>query len=228
METKQTIIKCRYKKCNCNNEIPLNSNTINNIVRYGNAYYHSECFITWCKEGIKHFKNNQKYKDMLSNIDAYKEDAYKHLVDRIDNDDLFNFIMDRYGVKTLDKYIYIKLNRIFNGTLEGIREGGIPKEHFLDMWKRKSHQLDKIHQNNIVKGKKMNTTQTIMYDISVLINKYDSYLQWLEREKILKAENDFNNSSTEMLTRGIRNRKENNIVRDNDISSLVNDIFDDD
>lgn len=227
MENKQTIIKCKYKKCNCNNEISLNNNTINNIVRYGNAYYHSECFIRWCEEGIKHFKNNQKYKDMLSNINIYKEEAYKRLVNRIGNDDLYNFIMDKYDVKTLDTYIYIRLTRIFNGTLEGIREGGIPKEHFLDMWKRKSHQLDKIHQKNIVKGMNMTTTQTIMYDISILVNKYDSYLKWLEKEKIIEAEANYNNSFTKMLTKDIRKQTENNKVKDDDISNLVEDIFDD-
>ena len=226
MESKQTILKCKYKKCNCNNEILLDNNSINNIVRYGNAYYHSECFISWCNEGIGRHKNNQKYKDMLSNIDAYKEDAYKHLVNRIENDELYNFIMDKYDVKTLDTYVYIKLTRIFNGTLEGIREGGIPKEHFFDMWKRKSHQLDKIHQQNIVKGKNMTPTQTIMYDISVLINKYDSYLKWLEKEKIIQAEANYNNKSTQLLTREIRSRRENNIVEKDDISKLVNDIFD--
>jgi len=227
MEDRKAIVKCKYKKCNCNNEIPLNENTINNIVRYGNAYYHSDCFINWCNEGINHFKANQKYKDALSSIEVYKEDAYKHLINRIENYDLYKFIMDRYDVKTLDTYVYVKLNRIFNGTLEGIREGGIPKEHFFDMWKRKTHQLDKIHQQNIVKGKNMTTTQTIMYDISVLINKYDSYLKWLEREKIIQAEANYNNASTKLLTREIKNRRENNIVEKDDISTLVNDIFDD-
>lgn len=226
MEDEKTI-KCRYKKCNCNNKIHLNNDTINSIVRYGNAYYHSECFISWCNEGIKHFKNNKKYKDALSNIQLYKEDAYKHLINKIENDDLYNFIMDRYDIKTLDTYVYIKLNRIFNGTLEGIRKGGIPKEHFLDMWKRKSHQLDKIHQNNIVKGKNMTTTQLIMYDISVLINKYDSYLKWLEKEKIIQAEANYDNSFSGLLTREIKGRRENNIVNNDDISTLVNDIFDD-
>ena len=226
MENKQKILKCRYKKCNCNNEILLDNNSINSIVRYGNAYYHSECFISWCKEGISHFKKNQKYKDALSNIELYKEEAYKRLANRIENDELYDFIMDKYDVKTLDTYVYIKLTRIFNGTLEGIREGGIPKEHFFDMWKRKSHQLDKIHQKNIVKGKNMTPTQTIMYDISVLINKYDSYLKWLEREKIIQAEAGYNNQSTPLLTREIRSKRENNIVGKDDISMLVNDIFD--
>ena len=217
--------KCGYKHCKHKERlIEFDQNSINNIIRYDNKYYHSECFKEWCKNGIKRYKNNKKYIDALKNINDYKKDAYIKLSKNNENDEFYQFIMDKYGLKQLPNSIFIRLNKIFTGKLPNINKNGIPKEHMYDMWKRKSNELDRIRAKTIVKGYNMSIEQAIMYDISVLVSKYDSYLSWLNRQKMNETTTEDN--SIDRLTRDIRSAVGNyNMRRNDDISDLVDDIF---
>lgn len=71
----------------------------------------------------------------------------------------------------------------------------------------------------------MNVDQRINYDLSVLVNKYDSYLKWLEKQKILEAEKEIEkNENIVGKTIGYVNQKAEKNNSD-DISDLVDDIF---
>jgi predicted double-glycine peptidase len=77
----------------------------------------------------------------------------------------------------------------------------------------------------------MNTTQRLNYDLSVLVNKYDSYLKWAEQQKVLEAENlnTQQNSCSEInrYAKSISYISSNNTTsQSDDISNLVDDIFD--
>lgn len=226
-DKKNRTYKCAYSHCNHEKHlITVDQNSINNIVRYGDKYYHSECFKNWCNYGIDHYKNNKKYIDALNNIEEYKKDANSRLSKNSENDEFYQFIMDKYGVKQLPNSIFIRLNKVFTGKLPNINKNGIPKEHMYDMWKRKSNELDKIRAKTIVKGYNMNVEQSIMYDISVLISKYDSYLSWLNRQKMNEISPEDN--SIDRLTKDIKSATGNyNMKKNDDISDLVDDIFND-
>lgn len=70
---------------------------------------------------------------------------------------------------------------------------GIPPSDLLDMWQRKIDMLNGIAKKNEVKGIHMQPEQRLSYDLSILINKYDSYLRWKEKQKILEAEKETEN-----------------------------------
>lgn len=117
-----------------------------------------------------------------------------------------------------------KLGNIYNGTFKGMSVG-IPPEHLLDMWRRKMDMLNGIASRNSTKGITMNIDQRINYDLSILINKYDSYLKWLEKQKILEAEKETEkNENIVGKSVGYISQKENSNNSD-DISGLVDDIF---
>jgi hypothetical protein len=103
---------------------------------------------------------------------------------------------------------------------------GIPPEHLLDMWKRKIDMLNGIASRNETKGIKMKPDQRINYDLSILVNKYDSYLKWLEKQKIIEAERETaKNENIVGKSIGYMATKQSNKNDSDDISDLVDDIF---
>lgn len=81
--------------------------------------------------------------------------------------------------------VWQKLGNIYNGTFKGMSVG-IPPSDLLDMWQRKIDMLNGIAKKNEVKGIHMQPEQRLSYDLSILVNKYDSYLRWKEKQKYLK------------------------------------------
>ena len=103
---------------------------------------------------------------------------------------------------------------------------GIPPEHLLDMWKRKIDMLNGIADRNKTKGIVMSSDKRINYDLSILINKYDSYLKWLEKQKIIASEKEIekiDNIVGKSIGYTTSNKSEKN--DSDDISALVDDIF---
>ena len=86
--------------------------------------------------------------------------------------------------------------------------------------------LNKTAQRNKIQGKNMDASQRINYDLSILINKYDSYLKWLEKQRIIEVEND-NEQPNLNITNFINVNQHNNVSNneDEDLSDLVDDIF---
>lgn len=137
-------------------------------------------------------------------------------------DNIYNFMLDNYEVTSVPKYVFIKLNSIYSGTFSGMNSGILPTE-LLDMWERKLPYLNKIAHNNITKGKKMEQSQRISYDLSILINKYDSYKNWKRNQEILEQEQKEQGTDKPIVIGNIQNKNIKNNT--DDISNLVDDIF---
>ena len=225
----KTTVKCCYKCCPYENEIIINSHSLREVVRYDNKYYHSDCFIKMVNQKKSRYKKEdiiKRYNNQLNNIDNYKKDAYSFLIDRVSKDELNEFLMNSYGVDSVPSFVWMKINSIISGEYKNVSKKGIPSYHLLDMWKRKYHELIKMHQKLIVKGKNFTPTQLISYDLEVIISKYDSYLKWLHSQEVIESDMKMaSESNDEFLTRNIKTT-ENNIVEDK-IHDIVDDIFDD-
>ena len=108
---------------------------------------------------------------------------------------------------------------------------GIPPSDLLDMWKRKIDILNGIAKKNETKGIHMQPDQRLNYDLSILVNKYDSYLRWKEKQRILEAENKkkIEESKTSINQNIIcaKSNEGNLNQKNDDMSDLVDDIFDD-
>lgn len=215
------------RKCSCCREyFYINNNNIDDAIYYDKKTYHSSCFINICnkRSQMKREDVSQKWAWVLNHLDSIKQDSYEHLKLTIAKEDVLNFIKDAYDITIIPTTVWQKLSNIYNGTFKGMTYG-IPPEHLLDMWKRKIDMLNGIASRNAIKGKTMNTDQRINYDLSVLINKYDSYLKWLEKQKIIEAEKEIEkNENIVGKTIGYVTQKIEKSNSD-DISDLVDDIF---
>ena len=215
------------RKCSCCGEyFYISNNNIEDAIYYDKKTYHSSCFINMCdkRSKMKRADVSQKWTWVLNNLDSIKRESYEHLRLAVVKEDVFNFIKEAYDVTIIPSTVWQKLANIYNGTFKGM-SFGIPPEHLLDMWKRKIDMLNGIASRNTTKGKSMNADQRINYDLSVLVNKYDSYLKWLEKQRIIEAEKEIEKNEN-IVSKSIgyvpHKIKKNN---SDDISDLVDDIF---
>lgn len=227
---KQSNIGIKRKCACCREYFYINKNNVKEAIYYGKNTYHSSCFIDICQKRSKAASKNisEKWSKVLNNIDAIKNKSADHFNNMILKDDIFNFIRDTYDITVVPTVIWRKLDSIYEGTYKGM-SCGIPPEHLLDMWTRKIDMLNSLANKNVTQGKKMSTEQRISYDLSVLINKYDSYLKWLEKQKILEAEKN-TNQSTSIVGQivdyvSLNNQLDDKRIDNRNISDLVDDIF---
>ena len=223
----------RYKKAGikrkcgcCGQDFYISNENIEEAIYYDKKTYHSRCFLDMCSKRSKMKRSDvaQKWLWILENIDSVKRDSYKHLNVAIIKDNVFEFIKSAYDVTIIPTTVWHKIGNIYNGTFKGMSEG-IPPEHLLDMWQRKIDMLNGIANRNVTMGKKMSEEQRINYDLSILINKYDSYLKWLDKQKILEVEKETEkNENIVGKTIGYTNEREK-VKHSDDISDLVDDIF---
>ena len=215
------------RKCSCCGEdFYISKDNIDDAIYYDKKTYHSSCFINICnkRSQMKREDVSQKWTWVLNHLDSIKQESYEHLKLAVIKEDVFNFIKDAYDITIIPTTVWQKLSNIYNGTFKGMTYG-IPPEHLLDMWERKIDMLNGIANRNNTKGRTMNVDQRINYDLSVLVNKYDSYLKWLEKQKILEAEKEIEkNENIVGKTIGYVSQKTEKSNVD-DISDLVDDIF---
>ena len=215
------------RKCSCCGEdFYISKDNIDDAIYYDKKTYHSSCFINICnkRSQMKREDVSQKWTWILNHLDSIKQESYEHLKLAVIKEDVFNFIKDTYDITIIPTTVWQKLSNIYNGTFKGMTYG-IPPEHLLDMWERKIDMLNGIANRNNTKGRTMNVDQRINYDLSVLVNKYDSYLKWLEKQKILEEEKEIEkNENIVGKTIGyvVQKAEKNN---SDDISDLVDDIF---
>lgn len=185
------------RKCfECKEQIIFDRDNLDQIIKFEDSFYHYDCFINACTRKSKKNNASPKWGLALKDLDSIQESTKKHLNTAFIKDDIFQFMKTNYNVKVVPNSIFNKLEDIYNGKWKGLA-CCIPPEDLLDMWQRKMDYLTKVKMNNITLGKEMDGATQINYDITVLINKYDSYLKWKERNKIIEQET--NKVHTEIL-----------------------------
>lgn len=241
--TKNIIKKC----CFCKKDIIYGIKIKDNGIFYDNHYYHNDCFDKWCN-ALKRITPKRKY--ALDHKDDFRHEYFnkmeyllskhsntqktiKELNDNARNEiekiriesELDSFIKLKYNFRVIPTNIWRKLNSIYKGEYKNINIP-IPAEHLLDMWERKNKELTIIYQNNLKKGKVFTNESLFNYDLAILLNQYDSYLKWLEKNKKELSVNlnnkEINNSVK--IARNIINNYGTNKTKD--IIDDVNDIFD--
>lgn len=228
-------LNCICKTCfKCKKEIDLVNE---DKVKFQNHFYHLDCFNQLCLKPTQKWKNaskfveqyisdaeydteklKQKYNMTPSQIKESKLAADREVDKWYTESDLCSFLRQKYNT---DKLPYTYLKQVFNGNYKGITKG-IPANHLLDMWRRKSNYLDKVYLNNKTKGKDFSTEQRIKYDLAILVSKYDGYLKWLETQKLIEIEPKIENNN--LITNDIYISKTDSNQKD--LNDVIDDIFD--
>lgn len=219
------------RKCPCCNQtMSINKNNIREAIYYDGKTYHSKCFEDMCEKRSKNKRINisEKWTEILININAIKKDSFTHLMSSLYKEDIFSFIQNAYGLTIVPSTVWQRISDINSGNYKYMCGNGIPLEHLLDMWQRKINMLNRVANDNTRKGKVMNSTQRIIYDLSILVNKYDSYKKYLEKQRIytLETEKIANESLVSLAVVSQKNMDNKNTSDDtDDMSDIVDDIF---
>lgn len=214
------------RKCNCCKEtIYISKNTIDDAIFYDKKSYHRKCFIDICNKRakMKRVDVSEKWQWVLKNIERISHESKYHYIESIYKEEINQFILSEYDLTIIPSSVWQKLSNIYFGTFRGMSVG-IPPEELIDMWRRKIDYLNRIANQNMTKGKVMNSDQRINYDLSILINKYDGYKKWKESQRVLEQEQREQRLEEPIVMTG---NIQNEMTEKNtdDISDLVDDIF---
>lgn len=145
-------------------------------------FYHYECLLEDLLDKQEK-KKRQKLTQMEieDRLSKQKQDGLKIINEMLDEERLYCFIYNYYGLVSIPKSFIYSIEKVLNGEYKGLLKG-IPIEDLLDMWQRKKNELDKIYEYNKRKGKDLDLSARLSYDLAVLVGKYDSYLEWKQKE----------------------------------------------
>ena len=215
----------------CKQIIPIIRGNYDNIIYLDGKCYHKDCFIPMCERKSQKKRALPKWKYALEHLDEVILNTKNVLDYFFDKNDVYEFIVSFYGLSIVTSKIFIKLDAIYEGTFKGMYTP-IPPCDLYDMWVRQKKYLIKVKENNLRKGINLSPEEQVIYDLSILINKYDSYVRWKEQQKIIAQTNETESKilADINLHSSISNtniNKHNNTENDeDDINALLDELFD--
>lgn len=142
-------------------------------------------------------------------------------------DKLYDFIYKEYNVSTLPQYVFMQITSLYKGEYtKNTREPlQISIFDLYDMWQRKMDYLKQTYEYNKTHGKDMYGANRVCYDLAILINKYDSYKRWKEKQNAIHEQEKALAEQTKKMkairqTKSIQTPSENEI----DISDIIDEI----
>jgi len=157
------------------------------FIYHQSAYYHYDCFI---KYHVNKKKLNYDDAKTLADKMVTKTNESEYVNSLIDKDRLTYWIYDNYGITVLPPLFFQKIKQINDGTFS-IRVN-VPISYFdlLQIFKKMKTYLDKVNYKNERKGKKIDSIKRIDYDLAIVINNYDEYLKWKQKQKTEEIEKE--------------------------------------
>ena len=202
---------------------------INGFIIENNKYIHINCYIQ-NKSNLK--RNAWTIEQCQNKINELKEKTQKEISNRTIRKKVTDWIFKTYEISFLPTYFYTKLDSVYNGTYKGLSKP-VPPEDLLDMWQRKINYLNNVAINNKTNGKGMDNSGRVNYDLAIILNKYDSYLEWKKEQEIIKNDilkraneekNAVNYNNIISSSKEYINKEKN---KDNNESININDIIND-
>lgn len=147
------------------------------------VFKHSHCYID---QQMSKKKKPKTYEECMEDIKEFKKIVY--VPTKNIRKEVTDFIYDMYGITSLPKQFFIKLDSIYSGTASNLSRP-IPPEDLLDMWKQKKLYLEEIAEKKRKQnGEPFPLYLQINYDLAILLSKYDGYLQWKEKNRMASLE----------------------------------------
>lgn len=131
-----------------------------------------------------------------------------------------DWIYREYEISFLPKHFFINLDKVYKGTYKNLKKP-VPLEDLWDMWQKKMPYLRKVYDKNKRMGKNIEGMSRVNYDMSIVLSRYDSYLEWKEQQKqALAAEQISKGSSIDYSKINTNAPSDNNT----DINDILDEI----
>lgn len=153
-------------------------------VVWDKSYMHFNCFV----EKLSTKRGNKLSLEQIQNqVRKIQKENESHIKDTILRERFYRWLQNSYNVVVIPTYFFVKIDSVITGEYKGLTIP-IPLTDLFDMWQRKKNELDKIAMNNLAKGKGIDSITRLNYDLAILVNKYDSYLNWKNKQKQIAEE----------------------------------------
>ena len=134
--------------------------------------------------------------------------------------------MDMYDLTFVPSYFYVRMSEVFNGSYKGLSKP-VPPEDLLDMWQQKRNFLLQNAEKQRKRDKNIDGISRVWYDMSILLSRYDAYLDWKEKQKLAmidieeKKKESIDFVKYNDIVKNSNTKKENNTI---DINSMLDEI----
>lgn len=224
---KEILRKC--KVCDA-----VRTKTINidkdKFIYYKGSFYHYDCFIKYIesKEKLTH-EEAKLFADKM----VIKTSNSKTVNSLIDRDRLTYWIYENYNINVLSSSFFQKLKQINDGTFAMRINTPITYYDLLQIFKKMKTYLDKVNYKNERKGKKIDIIKRVDYDLAIVINNYDEYLKWKQKQKTEEIEKNEIKDDID-LKKNIRidnisslqkNKNQNGKNEEINITSILDEVF---
>ena len=173
------------RKCaHCKGEIHIERNNVHDVLLFKNYYYHHKCFEERVQQRLSSKKPHQMWKDAMSHIKEYENDAKEALEFWFNRDDIYNHLLNNYDIVEVPGAVFTRLDAVITGTY-GRKSKPIDYADFVACWRDGQTTLNKINRNNKIAGKNIEGVNRINYDLAVVLKKFP---QWRKKQEKLKAE----------------------------------------
>jgi hypothetical protein len=187
----------------CKKPVILNDEN-RDYIFISNRFMHLKCFVDYktnLKSGAWSIERCNLYIEDVAEITKQKADEIISSNKKVEVsttpdekskhkkqlDIFYAFITEKYDLSVIPKYFFTKIASIENGTYKQVTKP-IPITDIYDMWQQKISYLDKVAVKNAEKGNKISGINRVNYDLAILLSRYDSYLDWKERQKVTEKE----------------------------------------
>jgi len=179
LSMKEILRKCYV--CDKQKQKSINVDT-DKFIYHNNAYFHYDCFI---KHKLKEKTNKLSREEIVVIADkmVFNTRTLKTVSESIDRDRLVYWLYENYNISVLPSLFFIKLKAINDGTFSKGVNVPISCYDLLQIFIKMKSYLDKVNNKNERNGKRIDLNQRVNYDLAIVINNYDNYLKWRQKQK---------------------------------------------
>lgn len=223
---KDILRKCSY----CDNKgVKTIKVGKNKFLYYEGKYYHYDCFIKY-KNDHNEYNLSQEQIIKIADELVLKTKTIKSVRESIDRDRLTYWLYDNYNISVLPNLFFQKLKKINDGTYSDKIIVSISCYDLLQIFKKMKSYLDKVNSNNERKGKGIALSQRVNYDLAIVLNNYDEYVKWRQKQKTeniekVKLQEEIK-SKNHIQINNITAIQKNNTQQDNNEEINIADILD--
>lgn len=190
-------------------------------------FFHKDCWLA-NRKALKNPWTDEKCAEELNKLLQFTKD---NLLSITIKRRVTDFLKAHYSNFVIPNHFYSKvLSQVYNGIYKNFNIP-VPPEDLYNMWVSKIDVLDKNFAKRKSQGKVKDGMGRIFYDLTILLNNYDSYLVFKERQNLecqeMKEQQHEMTSgvnAAELYEIKVKNNVTTN-TKDLSIDSIVDDIF---
>ena len=103
--------------------------------------------------------------------------------------EFIKWIYETYDTNYLSRYFLNELEGVLQGTYKNLKRA-IPLNDLWELWKKSITELRKIHENKKRQGDEISLCSQPLYDLAIVVSKYDDFLRDKEKNRRIQAERE--------------------------------------